>query len=106
MALRSMVKGVRRSCVLLALSATAHISLGPDSRVALVWGPSVVSAPAPPGYPAEGVRCIRCRVTVTTDVKTELQGRERVERVAREGVLAVRGTPADSGVAIEAWWDS
>lgn len=83
-----MVKGVRRSCVLLALSATA------------------LQAQAPPRYTAEGLRCVRFRVTVTTDVKTELQGRERVEQVRREGVLAVRGTPADSGVAIEAWWDS
>ncbi|HTK55920.1 MAG TPA: hypothetical protein VL295_03800 [Gemmatimonadales bacterium] len=88
MALRSMVKGVWRSCALLALSATA---LGAQSA---------------PRYTAEELRCIRFRVTVTTDVKTELQGRERLERVVREGVLTVRGTAVDSGVAIEAWWDS
>lgn len=83
-----MVKGVWGSCALLVLPATA------------------VQAQGAPRYAAEELRCTRFRVTVTTDVKTELQGRERLERVAREGVLTVRGTAADTGVAIEAWWDS
>lgn len=82
------MKGIRRSCLLLALSATA------------------LGAQEVPRYTAAGLSCTRFRVTVTTDVRTELQGRRRVEQVRREGLLVVRGTQADSGVAIEAWWDS
>ena len=82
------MKGVRGSCVLLALSATA------------------LGAQTGPRYTAEAFACIRFRVTVTTDVQTELQGRERVEQVRRDGVLVVRGAPAADGIAIEAWWDS
>lgn len=43
---------------------------------------------------------------VSTTVTTEMQGRRRVEELRRDGRLMVRGTPSDSGILIEAWWDS
>ena len=43
---------------------------------------------------------------VITNVTTDLQGNHRVEEVRRDGRLVVRGTAVDSGIAIEAWWDS
>ncbi|MEP6745691.1 MAG: DPP IV N-terminal domain-containing protein, partial [Gemmatimonadota bacterium] len=51
-----MLKRITR--VAIALCAAAPLlSLGPDSRFALVWGPSVVSAQAPRGYtPADSAR--------------------------------------------------
>lgn len=50
--------------------------------------------------------CVTYQVTVRTNVTTEMQGRRRVEELRRAGRLVVRGTTADSGIAIEAWWDT
>src|ERR1043165_4506536 len=60
---------MRRYLALLTLVlATPHISLGPDSRFALVWGPSVVSAQSVRGRvlgPNGGV--MPCAIVVLTD---------------------------------------
>lgn len=59
-----------------------------------------------PRFDATQFTCTRFGVRVTTNVTTDLQGTQRVEAVRREGRLVVRGTAVDSGIAIEAWWDS
>lgn len=59
-----------------------------------------------PRYDAAQLACAVFGVRVTTTVTTDLQGRRQVEEVRRDGRLVVRGTAGDSGIAIEAWWDS
>ncbi|HWA40124.1 MAG TPA: hypothetical protein VG712_00840 [Gemmatimonadales bacterium] len=59
-----------------------------------------------PRYAATQLACVSFHVRVQTTVTTELQGRIRREELDREGRLTIRGTPADGGIAIEAWWDS
>ena len=59
-----------------------------------------------PRYEAAQLACAVFGVRVTTTVTTDMQGTHRVEEVRRDGRLVVHGTAVDSGVAIEAWWDS
>jgi hypothetical protein len=63
------------------------------------------AAQAPSYVPAQ-LACVQFEVRVATSVTTDLQGRRQVEELRREGRLSVRGTAADGGIAIEAWWDS
>lgn len=84
---------VRGFCLLAALVATtAH--------------PGALGAQALPRYDARQLACVLFDVAARTKVTTELQGRRKVEEVRRDGRLEVRGTPADAGIAIEAWWDT
>jgi hypothetical protein len=64
------------------------------------------SAAQAPRYDAAQFACAAYEVRVHTAVNTELQGRPRVESLRRTGTLMVRGAAIDSGVALEAWWDS
>ena len=59
-----------------------------------------------PRYEAAQLACAIFGVRVSTTVTTEMQGRRRTEELRRDGRLMVRGTPSDSGILIEAWWDS
>jgi hypothetical protein len=59
-----------------------------------------------PRFDAAQLACVTFDVRVRTTVTTDLQGRHQVEEIRRDGRLVVRGTPSDSGIAIEAWWDS
>ena len=59
-----------------------------------------------PAYAADQLTCVLFDVHVRTIVTTDLQGRQRIEELLRDGRLSVRGVPADSGIAIEAWWDT
>jgi hypothetical protein len=59
-----------------------------------------------PRFDAAQLACVTFAVGVRTTVTTDLQGRHQVEEIRRDGRLVVRGTPSDSGIAIEAWWDS
>lgn len=59
-----------------------------------------------PAYTPAQLTCVTFDVRVHTTVNTELQGRTRHEELQRDGHLVVRGTAADGGIAIEAWWDS
>ena len=59
-----------------------------------------------PRYDAAQLACVVFGVRVTTTVTTDMQGAHRVEEVRRDGRLVVRGTAVDSGIALEAWWDS
>lgn len=80
-----------RTCAILAALATA---------------PGVLVAQALPRYLPEQLACVAYAVQVHTTVTTDLQGRTRTEEVDRAGRLVVRGTAADSGTQLEAWWDS
>lgn len=73
--------------------------------VATVTGPGAIAAQLP-RYTAAQFACVSFDVRVHTSVTTELQGTRRMEEVRRDGRLSVQGTPVDSGIAIEAWWDS
>lgn len=64
------------------------------------------SAAQAPTYDASQFACTTFDVRVSTNVTTDLQGRRRVEELRRDGRLSVKGTVADSGVALEAWWDT
>ncbi len=59
-----------------------------------------------PRYEAGQFACTSFDVRVNTTVTTEMEGRRRVEELRRDGRLLVQGTPSDSGIVIEAWWDS
>jgi len=59
-----------------------------------------------PRYEAAQLACVSYEVRVQTAVVTELQGRRREESLRRTGRLVVQGSVADSGVMLEAWWDS
>ena len=59
-----------------------------------------------PRYLAAQLACTVFDVRVNTTVTTEMEGRRRVEELRRGGRLLVQGTPGDSGIVIEAWWDS
>lgn len=80
-------------CLLLAALATTPLT-------------APLSAQAPPRFEAAQFACVSFRVHAHTTVTTELQGRTRQEELDRDGRLTIRGTPADGGIAIEAWWDS
>lgn len=83
------------------------------SRAAVV-GALLLCANAPmrpcaaqaPRYEAAQFACTSFDVRVSTTVTTEMEGRRRVEMLRRDGRLLVQGTPGDSGIMIEAWWDS
>lgn len=85
-------EGIQGYCALAALLATAVLS-----------GPLAAQVPA---YTPVQLACVRFDIRVTTHVTTDLQGRRRVEELRREGRLTLRGTAAEGGIAIEAWWDS
>lgn len=59
-----------------------------------------------PRYAVAQFACTAYEVRVHTAVTSELQGRTRNEALRRTGTLLVQGTAVDSGIAIEAWWDS
>lgn len=82
-----------RTCALLAALATAG-------------GPGALRAQELPRYDAAQLACVTFNVQVRTTVTTELQGQTRRETLERSGRLVVRGTPADGGTTVEAWWDS
>jgi len=68
--------------------------------------PATAARAQAPRYEAAQFSCAIFEVRVSTTVTTEMQGRRRVEVLRRDGRLLVRGTPSDSGILIEAWWDS
>src|ERR1041385_6061641 len=74
--------------------------------IATFLTPGALGAQGLPHFDATQLACTLFGVRVTTNVTTDLQGTQRVEAVRREGRLVVRGTAVDSGIAIEAWWDS
>ncbi|HXE56878.1 MAG TPA: hypothetical protein VNK43_02660 [Gemmatimonadales bacterium] len=59
-----------------------------------------------PAYAASQLACARYREEVRSGVRAESGGRSRVERAGRGGVLVIEASPADSGVRLEAWFDS
>ena len=59
-----------------------------------------------PRFDATQLTCVQFDVRVRTTVTTTLQGQRRMEEIRRDGRLVVQGTPSDSGIRIEAWWDS
>ena len=79
-----------RYCLILGALATAATPLGAQT----------------PRYTASQLACVAYEVRVHTAVNTELQGRLRAESLRRTGTLIVRGSAVDSGIAIEAWWDT
>lgn len=82
-----------QGAVLGALLLCAHASMRP-------------CAAQTPRYVAAQFACTIFDVRVNTTVTTEMEGRRRVEELRRDGRLLVQGTPDDSGIVIEAWWDS
>ena len=72
----------------------------------LAAGPPGRLAAQTPAYTATQLACVAYEVRVHTAVTSDLQGRTRVESLRRTGILVVRGTPLDSAIAIEAWWDT
>lgn len=73
--------------------------------IATVDGSHALRAQAP-RYDAAQFGCAIFDVRVSTSVTTEMQGQRRIEELRREGRLVVQGTAGDSGIMIEAWWDS
>lgn len=84
---------MQRYCLLSALLATAIV-------------PCVVTAQGVPAYQAAQLTCVTYEVRVHTAVATELQGRRRTESLRRTGRLVVQGSASDSGLMVEAWWDT
>lgn len=78
----------------------------PAALVATIAGARALPAQGLPRFAAGQLACVVYQVRVTTAVTTELQAIRRTEEVQRDGRLVVRGTAADSGIALEAWWDS
>jgi hypothetical protein len=84
---------VVRYCLLPALLATALL-------------PGALVAQGVPTYQAAQLACVRYEVRVHTAVTTDLQGRRREESLRRTGTLVVQGSASDSGLMLEAWWDT
>ena len=84
---------MQRYCLLPALLATVTAS-------------RALSAQDVPRYQAAQLGCVTYEVRVQTAVTTELQGRRREESLRRTGRLVVQGSASDSGLMLEAWWDT
>lgn len=84
---------MQRYCLLSALLATA-------------LAPRALLAQGVPAYQAAQLACVTYEVRVHTAVATELQGRRREESLRRTGRLVVQGSASDSGLMLEAWWDT
>lgn len=72
---------------------------------AVMAAPAAMQAPIVAYGPAALV-CAGYREQVHSTLTTRVAGRIRQETTGREGVLWVRGAPAEGGTRIEAWWDT
>jgi hypothetical protein len=59
-----------------------------------------------PEYDAATLACARFRETVRGELRGNLAGVTRNERVGRDGVLQLRAIATGDGLTIEAWYDS
>lgn len=76
-------------------------------RIAGLVSAAMVAVQAgPPRYRAAELACVGFAEEVSSEIRTEAGGRVREERTGRFGLLLVRGTATDSGVALEAWYDT
>lgn len=78
----------------------------PSALLATALAPRAGLAQAAPTYQAAQLSCVAFDVRVHTAVTTDLQGRRREESLRRTGRLVVQGSASDSGLMLEAWWDT
>jgi hypothetical protein len=60
----------------------------------------------PARYTEARLACATFRETVDTEIRTSVGGSIREERAGRAGVLVLRASAGDSGLAVLAWFDS
>jgi hypothetical protein len=70
------------------------------------WSQQATPGPASFRYSAAQLDCATFLEHSGARLQAETGSRRRRETLARDGVLRLRATAADSGIAIEAWYDS